>query len=82
MPRKKVSKSKKPIVAAGPVMYGDGFWDDVWGGIKSVGSFVGDKVLPKVVDIGLPLAVKALTGAGKRRRMRGKGIQKKKIIKA
>lgn len=50
-------------------MHGNGFFDDVWSGIKSVGSFVGEKVLPKVLEVGAPLLIKAaMGGAGKRRR--------------
>ena len=50
------------------LLRGKGFFDDLWSGIKSAGGVVVDKVLPKVIDVGLPIAVKALSGAGKRKR--------------
>lgn len=57
-------------------MNGTGFWDDVGNGFKSAGNFFVDKVLPKVVDVGLPLLAKAAMGAGKR----GRGKQTPRII--
>lgn len=53
------------------IMHGKGFWDDIGNGFKSVGNFVVDKVLPKVIDVGLPLLAKAAMGGAGRKRMRG-----------
>ena len=53
--------------------YGEGFFDDLWGGVKSIGS----QVVPKLVDIGINKGLERLSrgkGKGRSRRSRGGGV--------
>lgn len=53
-----------------PACHGTGFFEDLWDGIKSVGR----EVLPIVKEVA-PIAIKALAGAGKRKRKASKRNQ-------
>lgn len=56
--------SNMQLVGHPRTMTGEGFFDDVWSGIKSAATFVGEKVIPKVIDVGLPILAKAAMGGG------------------
>lgn len=45
---------------------GEGFWDDAWNGIKSVGNFAVDKVLP----VAAPLLLKSVLGGSVKKKAR------------
>lgn len=80
-PRKPRAKKVATALPLTTDIHGEGFWDDVADGFKSVGSFAVDKVLPKIIDVGIPLAAKALTGVGaKRPRGRPKKVKPEAIL--
>lgn len=67
-PRKARAKKVATALPLTTDINGGNVFDDIWSGIKSTGEFLGDKVLPKVIDVGIPLAARALTGVGTKRR--------------